>query len=96
MPSVTLPSALTRVFKRGPPDEDEDLAAAKGEIEKLEERWGGLAVSVGKVGSARRGECFSCILRTGRVKERLIGCECNSYRNGRSRHRRKVDLVSDG
>lgn len=56
IPSVTLPSAFTRVFKRGPPDEDDDLAAAKGEIEKLEEKWGGLAVSVGKVGSARRGE----------------------------------------
>lgn len=42
------------MFKRGPPDEDEDLAAAKGELEKLEGGWGGAAAAVGRVGAARR------------------------------------------
>jgi hypothetical protein len=49
------PSTLTKVFKRGPPDEDEELQAARGILERLEERWGAAAQMVGSSGKARRG-----------------------------------------
>jgi hypothetical protein len=43
------------VVRRGPLDEDDDLQAAKGTLEKLEGGWGSAAASVGALGKARRG-----------------------------------------
>lgn len=47
-------AALSKVVRRGPLDEDDDLALAKGALEKLEERWGGAATAVGAMGKSRR------------------------------------------
>lgn len=54
-------AALSKVVKRGPLDEDEELAGAKGALEKLEGNWGGAAAAVGNLGKARRGMC-SCLV----------------------------------
>lgn len=48
-------AALSKVVRRGPLDEDDELASAKGALERLEERWGGAAAAVGQLGKARRG-----------------------------------------
>lgn len=57
MPGI---GTIGRVFALGkggqPPDEDEDLAIAKGELEKLEEKWANVARAVQGTGKARRGE----------------------------------------
>lgn len=50
-----LSAALSKVVRRGPLDEDEELAGAKGALEKLEGSWGGAAAAVGALGKARRG-----------------------------------------
>lgn len=47
-------STLAKVVRRGPLDEDDELQAARITLEKLEERWGGAATSVGGLGRARR------------------------------------------
>jgi len=49
-------SSLSKVFRKGPPDEDEDLQAAKGELERLEERWAKAASAVNGVGKVRKSE----------------------------------------
>lgn len=54
---IGMVGSIGRVFRKGgPPDEDEDLAIAKGELEKLEEKWAGVAKAVQGTGKARRGE----------------------------------------
>ncbi|WVF66507.1 hypothetical protein IAT40_001247 [Kwoniella sp. CBS 6097] len=47
-------AALSKVVRRGPLDEDDELQSAKGALDKLEERWGGAAGAVGNLGKARR------------------------------------------
>ncbi|WVR03071.1 hypothetical protein IAU60_000060 [Kwoniella sp. DSM 27419] len=47
-------AALSKVVRRGPLDEDDELQSAKGALDKLEERWGGAAAAVGNLGKARR------------------------------------------
>jgi len=51
-------SSISKVFRKGPPDEDEDLQAAKGELERLEERWAKAASAVNGVGKVRKSECL--------------------------------------
>lgn len=51
-----LTAALSKVVRRGPLDEDDELQAARGALEKLEERWGSAAAAVGNLGKARRGQ----------------------------------------
>jgi hypothetical protein len=53
-----LSAALSKVVRRGPLDEDDELQLARGAVEKLEERWGSAAAAVGNLGKARRGESF--------------------------------------
>jgi len=48
-------AALSKVVRRGPLDEDDELTSARGAVERLEERWGSAAVAVGNLGKARRG-----------------------------------------
>lgn len=55
VPNV-LSSALSKVIRRGPLDEDDELQSAKGALEGLEIRWGGAAAAIGALGKARRGE----------------------------------------
>lgn len=55
-------SSLSKRFRKGPPDEDEDLQAAKGELEKLEERWGKAAIAVSGVERARKSESLVSIV----------------------------------
>lgn len=62
VPSV-LSAAISKVVRRGPMDEDDDLQMAKGALERLEERWGGAAAAVGTLGKTRRGEIRATILR---------------------------------
>jgi hypothetical protein len=50
-----LTAALSKVVRRGPLDEDDELQSARGALEKLEERWGSAAAAVGNLGKARRG-----------------------------------------
>jgi hypothetical protein len=50
-----LSAALSKVVRRGPLDEDDELQLARGAVEKLEERWGSAAAAVGNLGKARRG-----------------------------------------
>ncbi|KAK4685149.1 hypothetical protein P7C73_g5007, partial [Tremellales sp. Uapishka_1] len=47
-------AALSKVVRRGPQDEDEELHSAKGALERLEEKWGGAAAAIGNVGKSRR------------------------------------------
>ncbi|XAO22443.1 hypothetical protein I312_101214 [Cryptococcus bacillisporus CA1280] len=47
-------SALTKVVRRGPLDEDDELSSAKIALDKLEERYGHAATCVSHVGKARR------------------------------------------
>jgi len=54
VPNV-LTAALSKVVRRGPLDEDDELQSAKGALEKLEGCWGGAAAAVGVLGKARRG-----------------------------------------
>ena len=49
-----LTGALSKVVRRGPLDDDDDLANAKVTLEKLEPAWQGLANSVGNLGKSRR------------------------------------------
>jgi hypothetical protein len=55
VPSV-LSAALSKVVRRGPLDEDDELQSARGAVERLEERWGSAALAVGNLGKARRGK----------------------------------------
>lgn len=48
-------SSISKVFRKGPPDEDADLQVAKGELGKLEEKWAGAASAVVVVGKSRKG-----------------------------------------
>jgi len=57
VPNV-LTAALSKVVRRGPLDEDDELQLARGAVEKLEERWGSAAAAVGNLGKARRGKVF--------------------------------------
>ena len=50
-----LTSAISKVIRRGPLDEDEELQGAKPALEKLEVGWAAAATSVGALGKARRG-----------------------------------------
>ncbi|WVQ72254.1 hypothetical protein IAR50_001803 [Cryptococcus sp. DSM 104548] len=52
--SSTVLSALTKVVRRGPLDEDDELASAKIALEKLEERYAQAATCVNQLGKARR------------------------------------------
>ncbi|WWD22668.1 hypothetical protein CI109_107161 [Kwoniella shandongensis] len=52
-------AALSKVVRRGPLDEDDELQSAKVAVEKLEERWGGAAAAVGNLGKARRALAVS-------------------------------------
>ncbi|TYJ57427.1 hypothetical protein B9479_001743 [Cryptococcus floricola] len=52
--SSTVLSALTKVVRRGPFDEDDELASAKIALEKLEERYAQAATCVNQLGKARR------------------------------------------
>ena len=54
--SNVLSAALSKVVRRGPADEDEELASAKGALEKLEGTWGNTAANVNALGKARRGQ----------------------------------------
>lgn len=47
------------MVRRGPLDEDDELASAKGALEKLEGNWGSAAASVNALGKARRGKSDS-------------------------------------
>lgn len=49
-------AAISKVVRRGPLDEDDDLASAKGALEKLETTWGGAAAAINSLGKARRGK----------------------------------------
>jgi len=54
-------AALSKVVRRGPLDEDDELQSARGAVEKLEERWGSAAAAVGNLGKSRKGRsCFHC------------------------------------
>jgi hypothetical protein len=48
-------AALSKVVRRGPLDEDDELQSARGAVEKLEERWGSAAAAVGNLGKGRKG-----------------------------------------
>lgn len=61
VPNV-LTAALSKVVRRSPLDEDDELQIAKGALEKLEGCWGGAAAAVGGLGKARRGECVVVVL----------------------------------
>ncbi|WVO15982.1 hypothetical protein L204_103647 [Cryptococcus depauperatus] len=52
--SSTVLSALTKVVRRGPFDDDDDLQSAKIALEKLEERYAHSAALVNQVGKAQR------------------------------------------
>ncbi|ORX35138.1 hypothetical protein BD324DRAFT_634023 [Kockovaella imperatae] len=54
-----LTAALSKVVRRGPADEDEELASAKGALEKLEGTWGGAATNVNSLGKARRAHAMA-------------------------------------
>jgi hypothetical protein len=58
VPSV-LSAALSKVVKRGPLEEDDELASAKAALEKLEVTWAGAAGGINAMGKARRGEFAS-------------------------------------
>ncbi len=47
-------SSISKLLRRGPLDEDEDLSTAKSELEQLENRWGHVAANIGAVGKGRR------------------------------------------
>ena len=55
VPNV-LTAALSKVVRRGPLDEDDELQSAKAALEKLEGCWGASATAVGALGKTRRGE----------------------------------------
>jgi hypothetical protein len=74
-------AALSKVVRRGPLDEDDELASAKGALERLEERWGGAAAAVGQLGKARRGERM------------MWGIAESSTRRGESRRRSQARVA---
>ncbi|WVQ64286.1 uncharacterized protein L199_002448 [Kwoniella botswanensis] len=47
-------AALSKVVRRGPLDEDDELQSAKNALDKLEERWGAAATAINGIGKARR------------------------------------------
>lgn len=49
-----LTAALSKVVRRGPLDDDDELASAKVTLEKLEPAWQGFANTVGNLGKARK------------------------------------------
>ncbi|EIW72997.1 hypothetical protein TREMEDRAFT_12690, partial [Tremella mesenterica DSM 1558] len=67
VPNV-LSAALSKVVRRGPLDEDDELQSARVALEKLEERWGSAAAAVGNMGRARR----SMALATAEMGGKLI------------------------
>ncbi len=52
-------AAISKVVRRGPLDEDDELASAKGALDKLETTWGGAAAAINSLGKARRGESIA-------------------------------------
>lgn len=50
-------SSISRVFRKGPPDENEDLQMAKAELAKLEDKWADSAKAVAGTSKSRRSEC---------------------------------------
>ncbi|WRT63179.1 uncharacterized protein IL334_000082 [Kwoniella shivajii] len=52
-------AALSKVVRRGPLDEDDELQSAKTALDKLEERWGSAATSISNVGKSRRAFAVS-------------------------------------
>ena len=54
-------AALSKVVKRGPLEEDDELASAKAALEKLEVTWAGAAAGINAVGKARRSEYTSTL-----------------------------------
>ncbi|KAJ9105152.1 hypothetical protein QFC19_003610 [Naganishia cerealis] len=47
-------SSISRVFRKGPPDENEDLQTAKAELAKLEDKWAEAAKAVAGTSKSRR------------------------------------------
>ncbi|KAJ9097661.1 hypothetical protein QFC21_004698 [Naganishia friedmannii] len=47
-------SSISRVFRKGPPDENEDLQIAKAELAKLEDKWAESAKAVAGTSKSRR------------------------------------------
>ena len=82
-------AALSKVVGRGPTDEDDVLAAAKGALEKLETNWGGAAAAVGALGKARRSECW---FYTSGVRSDLV----DRQRSERHRYRSKANQPFNG
>ncbi|WVW81253.1 hypothetical protein I302_103244 [Kwoniella bestiolae CBS 10118] len=52
-------AALSKVVRRGPLDEDDELQSAKNALDKLEERWGAAATAINGIGKARRAYAVS-------------------------------------
>ncbi|WWC67336.1 uncharacterized protein I206_101244 [Kwoniella pini CBS 10737] len=52
-------AALSKVVRRGPLDEDDELQSAKNALDKLEERWGNAATAINGIGKARRAFAVS-------------------------------------
>ncbi|WWC90201.1 uncharacterized protein L201_005134 [Kwoniella dendrophila CBS 6074] len=52
-------AALSKVVRRGPLDEDDELQSAKNALDKLEERWGSAATAINGIGKARRAYAVS-------------------------------------
>ncbi|OCF60171.1 hypothetical protein L486_02851 [Kwoniella mangroviensis CBS 10435] len=52
-------AALSKVVRRGPLDEDDELQSAKNALDKLEERWGAAATAINGIGKARRAFAVS-------------------------------------
>lgn len=49
-----LSAALNKVVRRGPLDDDDELASAKVTLERLEPAWASAATAIGGIGKARR------------------------------------------
>ncbi|GHJ88602.1 hypothetical protein NliqN6_5004 [Naganishia liquefaciens] len=47
-------SSISRVFRKGPPDENEDLQMAKAELAKLEDKWADSAKAVAGTSKSRK------------------------------------------
>jgi hypothetical protein len=49
-------AALSKVVRRGPLDDDDEIQSARLALEKLEPAWTNAATAVGNLGKARKGE----------------------------------------
>ena len=77
-PAVAVPQVLTatlsKIVRRGPLDEDDELQGARPALEKLESGWGAAATSVGALGKSRRGWLLD---HTGVTVLKSSICACN-------------------